>query len=216
LHEGTVAVDNLGLIARLSSETQLHHPDADAELERLLAEPSAQAYRAWLVRQYGFLAPLETALENTPRLADLVDLRARRKLPRLRSDLLALGMSDSAITGTPTFTAIPTTFTRTPIALGWLYAVERSILHYNNAFRQLARALPGEVAFASSYLKCYESNVGVMWRGFSAALDAACTRSEDAADVVVGAQEAFRCLRRWQQHHTDALPRVGFLHQRPR
>lgn len=185
------------MIARLASETQLYHSDADGELERLLAEPSAQAYRAWLLAQHGFLAPLEAALDTTPRLAGVIDLRTRRKVPRLRSDLLALGMSQPAIAAAPICGAVPSTFTRVSIALGWMYAVERSILQHSTVFRQLARSLPGEVAFASSYLKCYEGNVGVMWRSFAAALEPACRRREEASELVHAAQDAFRCLRRW-------------------
>ena len=205
-------------MARLSSETQLHHPDADADLERLLAEPTAQAYRAWLLRQFGFLAPLELALDAMPHLADVIDLRGRRKVPRVRSDLFALGVSQSALAAAPTCASVPSTFTRPSIALGWLYAIERAILQYGNAFRRLARVLPGEVAFASSYLKCYEGNVGVMWRSFAAALDAACRRPEDASELVLGAQDAFRSLRRWQQHGAGAgaLPRPNVVTIRPR
>ena len=186
------------MIGRLSSETQLYHSDADGELEQLLAGPSAQSYRSWLLRQYGFLAPLEVALDATAHLADVVDLRPRRKVPRLRADLLALGMSQPAISAAIVCTDVPPLFTRIPIALGWLYAVERSILQYGDAFRRLARTLPGEAAFASSYLKCYEGNIGQMWRAFGLALQAACSRAEDVGELVLGAQDAFRCLRRWQ------------------
>lgn len=207
-------MDNLGVIARLSSETQLYHADADGELERLLAEPSAQAYREWLVRQHGFLSPLEAALETTPRLSETVDLRARRKVPRLRSDLLALGMSHTAITTSPTCMAVPSTFTRVSVALGWQYAIERSIVQYSNAFRQLARALPGEIAFASSYLKCYDTNIGVLWRSFVMALDGACQRPEDTGELVAAAQDAFRCLRRWQQHGSADGMRPASLRRR--
>jgi heme oxygenase len=192
-------MENVGVIARLSSETQLHHPDVDADLERLVAEPSTQAYRAWLLRQYGFLAPLEAALETTPHFDQALELRPRRKVPRLRSDLLALGVSQPTISAAPTCSSVPATFSRVSIAMGWLYSVERSILHHGSAFRQLARVLPGDVAFASSYLKCYEGNVGVMWRSFANALDNVCRRPEDASELVLGAQEAFRYLRRWQQ-----------------
>jgi heme oxygenase len=191
-------MENAGVIARLGSETLVYHPDADAELAQLLAAPTAHAYRAWLLRQHGFLAPLEAALVATAHLAEAIDLRPRRKVPLLRSDLLALGMSHSAIADAPVCGAVPRTFTRTSIALGWLYAVERSILQYSNAFRQLARSLPGEVAFASSYLKCYEATLGERWRSFLATVEAACARPTEAGELVVGAQDAFRCLRRWR------------------
>ena len=207
-------MENLGLIARLSSETQLHHPDVDAVLERLLAEPSATTYRVWLLRQHGWLAPLEAALDATPRLAELIDLRARRKVPRIRSDLLALGVHLPQIATAPTCTAIPAIFTRLPVALGWMYTVERSMLQHSSAYRQLARALPGEVAFASSYLKCYEGNIGVIWRAFATALEAQCPTPEAASELISGAQDAFRCLRRWQQHGDGTNGAIASQRQR--
>src|SRR5207245_5070941 len=143
----------------------------DGDLERLLAEPSAQAYRAWLLRQHGFLAPLEAAVDASPTVAAIVDLRARRKVPRLRSDLLAIGVPLAAIASAPLCAGLPRGFPRAPAALGWMYATERSILQYGNAFRQLARVLPGEVAFASEYLKCYDGNAGVMWRAFASTIE---------------------------------------------
>lgn len=209
-------MDNLGIVARLSSETQLHHADADGDLERLLAEPTAQAYRMWLLRQHGFLAPLEAAVDASPMVAMLVDLRARRKVPRLRSDLLALGVPLAAIASAPLCSGIPSGFGRAPAALGWMYSIERSILQYSNAFRQLARVLPGEIAFASEYLKCYDGNAGVMWRAFAATIEHACQRAEEAVELVAAAQEAFRTVRRWHHQGCSATTRAGITWQRLR
>ena len=209
-------MENVGIIARLSSETRLHHADADGDLERLLAEPTAQAYRAWLLRQHGFLAPLEAAVDGSPAVATLVDLRARRKVPRLRSDLLALGVPLAAIASAPLCGGIPRAFPRTPAALGWMYCVERSILQYSHAFRQLARVLPGEVAFASEYLKCYDGNAGVMWRAFASTIEQTCQRAEDMTELVAAAQESFRTMRRWHHQGSSAMVRVGFTTQRAR
>ncbi len=192
-------MQNLGDIARLTAETRPYHSDNDAELDRLLAAPSADAYRAWLLRQHGFLAPLEAALESTPRLADVIELRARCKVPRLVNDLLALGVSRSELAAAPTCSAVPATFTRVSVALGWLCTVERSILQYGAASRRLARALPGAGAFASPYRKCSGGSIGQMWRAFAAAVDLACSRGEEAAELAQGAHDAYRCLRRWQQ-----------------
>lgn len=192
------------MLAQLSTATQPYHADVDVGLDRLLAEPSAQRYRGWLLGQHGFLAPLEAAFDTTPRLGDAIEVRSRRKAPRLRSDLLALGVAPTDIAASPTCTAVPSTFTRPSVAFGWLYVVERSILPYHEALRRLARALPNEVTFASAHLKCYEANLGVMWRSFASALELACTRSEEKNEAIDAARDAFRCLSRWNEHTAGA------------
>ncbi len=200
------AMEGADVVARLSSETQLHHAEVDADLERLLEVPTAHTYRLWLVRQHGFLAPFEAALDASAAIAATVDAHTRRKAPRLRSDLLALGVSGAAITGAPRCAAVPERFARVPVALGWLFVVERATLQHGSAFRQLARVLPGEVAFASSVLKCYDGNVGVMWRAFAALVDEACREPEQIAALVGAAKDAFRRLRRWQHDSAAGLP----------
>ena len=187
--------ENLSLIARLSSETQLEHRDADGELERLVAEPSAFAYRAWLARQLGFHTPVEAALEATPQLGGIIGLRPRSKVARLRQDLATLGVEPAVSGKLPPCPSVPAAFGSVPTALGWMYVAERWTLHFHNAYRQLARALPGELAFASSYLKCYEGNAGVMWRAFVIAVDATCRSDKDVAALVAGAHDAFRAIR---------------------
>ncbi len=190
--------ENLSIVARLSTETQLEHLDADDELERLLAEPNALAYRGWLVRQLGFHVPVEAALEATPHLTGIVGVRPRTKVGRLRSDLLALGIEPEQIAKIPPCPSVPTQFHSLARALGWMYVGERWTLQFYNVYRQLARALPGEVAFASSYLKCYEGNAGVMWRAFVAAVDASCTSEAAVIELVAGAHDGFRALRKYQ------------------
>jgi heme oxygenase len=193
LHWEEHVTENLSLIARLSSDTQLEHRAADGELERLVAEPSAHAYRAWLARQLGFHTPLEAALEATPKLVGIIGIRPRSKIARLRQDLATLGV-EHATTIQPC-PAVPASFASVPSALGWMYVAERWTLHFHNAYRQLARALPGEMAFASSYLKCYEGNAPVMWRAFVIAVDASCRGDKNTAELVTGAHDAFRAIR---------------------
>ncbi|MDB4954965.1 MAG: bacteriophytochrome heme oxygenase BphO [Myxococcales bacterium] len=189
-------IDNLVVLSRLAIETRGHHVEADADLERLLSSlATGQDYRRFLSRLYGFLVPLEVALDATPNLACAIDLRPRHKAYRLRSDLMALGVRIEQIANLPLCRGIPHAFRAPAPALGWMYVIERSTLLHTAVYRQLARSLPGEIAFASSYLKCYEGTVSSMWRGFGEALDVACGSS--AAEAVSAAQEAFRCLRNW-------------------
>src|SRR5690242_1345037 len=65
-------------LTRIDDETRARHSEADAHRLSLTSEPpSAATYRQFLLRLYGFEAPVEAALQATPGIADVFDVRAR-------------------------------------------------------------------------------------------------------------------------------------------
>ena len=64
-------MDELRLLTRLNAETQIHHADADSDVDRYLFcdGVSAVDYRTYLARVYGFLVPLEAALAIGARIS---------------------------------------------------------------------------------------------------------------------------------------------------
>jgi heme oxygenase len=184
-------MDGVALI--LLSSTAQAHSSSKTDLKRVIAEPSRARYRAWLTRQHAVITPLESALELTPQLGELVDLRARRKMPRLRGDLTALGVA----VPTPSGAFLPAAFAAIPAALGWMYAIERATLQFDDAYGVLARALPAEISIASAYLRCYEGHATAMWRALATTIETTCTTRASCDELVANAQAAFRCLRRW-------------------
>jgi len=183
------------VLARLPLEAALEHREADHELTLLLADPSAYAYRTWLSHQLAFHAPVETALENTPGLSGIIAVRPRFKSSRLRSDLIALGIEPELVAKLTPCPRVPAAFPSVPIALGWLYVAERPTLGFRDVFRQLTRALPAQLAFASAYLKGYEGTAGIMWRAYAAAVEATCRAPAVADAVVAAARDAFAAHR---------------------
>jgi heme oxygenase len=194
------------LLDRLNEETRELQAEHDAEIHRLLGPIGIEQYRKFLARTYGFVRPLERTLVRTPNLNRYLDLRRLRKSELLRQDLDALGMKPEEITALSQCTGIPW-FEEVQEALGWAYLVERSTLVYPNLFRHLATIMPGEVAFASSYLKCYFGAVGEMWRSFGDGLDAAVGDPLDADTIVESARSCFRAYKRWrsQLDHRQAV-----------
>lgn len=186
------------LLDRLIEETRQLQAEADVEIHRLLGPVGIEQYRRFLTRTYGFLRPLERGLSRTPDLGRFLDLRRLRKSELLRQDLESLGMRPEQITALAQCPAIPC-FDSVQEALGWAYYVERNTLVYPNLFRHLATEMPGEVAFSSSYLKCYFGAVGEMWRSFGDGLDAAVSEPEDADAIVHAAQACFRHDRIWRR-----------------
>lgn len=190
------------LVDQLQEETKSLHADVDDETLQLLGQVSAADYWAFLSRTYGFVFPVERSLATTVGLERLIDVRRFRKHELLRQDLLSFGMTPEQIEHLRQAT-VPV-FESVEDALGWSYLIERSTLGHHNLFRHLGALLPGDVAFTSSYLKCYFGSVGEMWRGFGRALDLLPERS--APRVIDAAKLAFTTYRIWRHHQERDRP----------
>jgi heme oxygenase len=187
------------MIARLNEETRPHHSEAEADFDVLFqAETTPRHYLMYLVKAYGFEAPLESMLGMTPNLDLMIDLKERTKAGFLAQDLLSLGLRPSEIAELPQCLAIPQ-FRGAAEALGWMYVVERTTLAHSVLRRHLLTRLPREVRNASNYLSCYTGVVGLRWRKYGATLDDIARMPAIADRVVTAAHEAFRCQRRWIQ-----------------
>ena len=185
------------LIDRLAEETRALQEESDADVERILAQGTVENYRRWLTRTYGFVSPLERSLADTSGVERAIDPRRLRKHLLLEHDLQALGVKTSDIKALPQCMSVPW-FENVFEALGWAYVIERSTLTHSSLFRTLAASIPGEVAFASSYLKCYFGSVGEMWRSFGEDLEAAVELPEQAETIVDAAKACYRHYRRWR------------------
>lgn len=183
----------LRLIDRLHEATRPFHSAVDEDLTS--RRVNGRRYQRYLARTYGFVAPVERSITTTPDIESFVDLRRFNKEELLRHDLLALHYTRKAIDSLPQC-SIPL-FRTAPEALGWAYFLERSTRSNNATYRVLATEIPGEIAFASSYIKCYFGAVGEMWTAFELALDL--VPQSEAATVIDSALAAFRAHDRWQR-----------------
>jgi len=158
---------------------------------------SSTDYFVFLLRTYGFEAPLESALAMLSGLDNLIDLRERQKAGLVAADLLALGLRPSEVTEVPQCLDIPQLRTVAE-GLGWLYVVERSTLAHSVIRGHLIGRLPHEMQCAAGYLQAYAEVVGVRWRQLSRVLDDVAARGEGAADrMIEAADHGFRIRRRW-------------------
>lgn len=191
------------LIDRLSVETEEHHAQADEEVILLLGPVTPDDYRRFLVKMYGFVIAVERSIAGVRDLERVIDPRRFRKADMLRIDLRALRFTDRAIDALPQCT-LPV-FDRVEEALGWAYPIERSTLGYTNLYRHLAARIPGDVAFASSYLKCYFGMVGESWKRFGNAVEAFADSEAKAQRVIESARSAFRAWRLWREVQDERL-----------
>src|SRR5262249_18784732 len=130
------------MIERLNDETRIHHTEADGDFDLLFRDDAASThYQYFLMRVYGFEAPLEAALSMTPNLGLMLDLRERQKTSFLAQDLLALGLRPQELAELPLCLAMPQ-FRAAAEALGWMYVIERSTLAHSVIRRHLLTKLP--------------------------------------------------------------------------
>ena len=187
------------MIERLNEETRSHHVECEADFDVLFdVETTPRHYLRYLVRQYGFEAPLESTLAMTPNVELMIDLKERMKAGYIAQDLMALGLRAAQVAELPQCLAIPQ-FRGAAEALGWMYVIERTTLAHSVLRRHLLTRLPREMRNASNYLSCYTGVVGTRWRKFGATLDDVAQTPELANRIVTAANEGFRCQRRWIQ-----------------
>jgi heme oxygenase len=188
------------LLDRLTEETRAFQNELDAEAEVMLGG-SVAGYRRFLLQTYGFVVPVERALMASPGLERYFDKRRLRKQQLLEHDLQAMNVRET--TGGASVPSLANLHD----ALGWAYVVERNALTHPQLYRRLAGTIPGEIAFASSYLKCYfggfGSGVGEMWRSFTDDLEAAVWEGAQSDRVVDAAKAAYRTYERWRANSTS-------------
>lgn len=192
-------MDELRMLTRLNEETQLHHAEADSDVDRYLfcEGVSVVDYRTYLQRLYGFLVPLEAALATAPDLDQLIDVRSRAKSALVARDLLALGMTMNEVNQLPQCMRIQA-FRGPAAALGWMYVIERPLLASAVIRGHLAAQLPAEMLNASSYFMCYAGQVGALWRELGEAMDRVAATPAIADRTVVAAHDAFKTLHKWR------------------
>lgn len=185
------------MLQRLMEATRPYHAETDADLDELFHEDvGASHYILFLMRCYGFEAPLESALATTPQLDRLLDLRERTRAGLLAQDLMALGLRPVDVAELPQCLSIPQ-FRGAAEALGWMFLVERAALSHNVLGRHLDTRLPELMSKASAYLTAHAGQVGTRWRAYGVALEQVATHPAIIDRVTTAAGEAFRCFRRW-------------------
>ncbi len=205
-------VQRPSLLASLRTATRTHH-------DRLETHPALRAlasagidratYRDLLGAFFGFYRVLEPRLESEAARAGLaLDLAARRKLPWLRSDLRALGLSDEAVEGLPSPSGLPS-IAGPPAVLGALYVVEGSTLGGRVLLRRLLRGGELRDAGALRFFRGHGDQTGAMWRELAALLEAPPSSSVEPAGATRTACALFESLQAWLHERVSEPVREG-------
>ncbi len=185
-------------LERLKRDTRDEHLATEAALGLLGAEQTLGSYRRLIGRLHGFYRLVEPALHAADRWpAPDLDPAARRRLPWLHADLLALGLDAAAL---PDCTSVPDLESRAQ-RFGCLYVLEGSSLGGTVIARHLREHLGIAEDTGARYFAGYGARTGSMWNAFRASLSAyALAHADDTQTepaVIQGAQATFRNLRAW-------------------
>ncbi len=121
------------MLSRLFAESRMHQGMADTDA----LDAARSGYAAYLVKRYGFEAPLESALAVTPGVAQVIDLQARQQCRMIVDDLVELGMPLARVLEIPH--ADVRAFRDIRDALGWLYVSDRSAAAHDRIVQKLPR-----------------------------------------------------------------------------
>jgi heme oxygenase len=190
------------MLVRLGLETSQHHAPADEDRLAALSITSLAEYRAFLVRVFGFEAPIEDAIHKLRHL-ELRFVRDRARTPLLESDLVALGMSKTLVAETPRSTAI--SIRTVADALGWMFVLERQTLLAGLIRRQLQQTL-GQ-ATPTAYLGAYGDSPGARFRDLGTRIGNLAHVHTPAA-IVDAANTAFRAQRQWYCQKDPVRPEL--------
>jgi len=179
------------MLSRLKRETQSFQHAANAD--RLQSIRDQDSYLRYLERIWGFEAPVEAAFARTPGLREVIDLRGRDHIKRLRADLASLGMRMPS--SLPCCRNIPVLSIAD--ALGWMYAIEVNALHHGRLKDQLEARIPCVIASASSYLTGGEHSAAARLAELGLAVDDLARDSPLVDRIVAGARLAFTFQRQW-------------------
>ncbi len=177
------------VLSRLREETREVHEQLERELNLVSPDLSKQSYLAILKRFYSFYSRFEP--EVWPRLPPVWSalFAQRRKLPALQDDLAALGVQVKTIKACPHLVR----YANLPQIWGALYVTEGSTLGGQIISRHVGRQLGLTADSGLRFFSSYGAEVGSRWKQFTQLLVEEAS-SEDAGDVVKGAQETFEAI----------------------
>jgi len=144
-----------------------------------------KAYRALLMRLYGFHRPFEVAARL-----------ARQRTTWLESDLEALGVNADKRAALPRC-AFFSEEALSEFILGARYVVEGSALGGRSLARQLDDLLGPDVMTGRRFFSGHGSATGVVWRDYLMELSAVPDVGTKRAAVVEGAIETFAVFEQW-------------------
>lgn len=184
----------------LRTATAAQHMALEARLPLTHRDLDQTTYQRIIEAYYGFHVPLQQLME---RLSGATAPGCeRRKLPALRRDLQALGLSIAQIDALPRCAELPVLETTAQL-LGIMYVMEGATLGGQVLRRMIAERLSIQADNGGEFLDVYGRNTGRLWKAFLEQL-AAFDYPDHNQQTVDAACATFGCFEAW-------LDRAGVL-----
>jgi len=181
------------LLQALRDATSVQHRDVETLLPASWSTLGRDGYGAYLARLAGFHLPLEAsvfAAQDWHELG-LSEASERRRGPRLRADLAALGIAAAEL---PYLTELPD-LRALGRGLGALYVLEGSTLGGQVLAREVTRGAAGA---PTAFLNGAGDATGERWRTFCQFAERlADARPDVTVDAVTAARDTFAALAAW-------------------
>ncbi|MBT2297234.1 biliverdin-producing heme oxygenase [Pseudomonas fluorescens] len=184
------------LIQALRTETAELHVALEKRLPFFSEQLDLDLYRRLMAAYYGFYKPLEQRLHVLTLTPTGLDQSLRIKLPVLRADLTALGLSDHAIETLPTCADLPQIDSRTA-ALGVSYVLEGATLGGQILRRRVAEQLGLDAASGAAFLNVYGELTGRRWKDFLQYLGDRNLGDAQTLEVTRAAKATFTHFEHW-------------------
>ncbi|HEX8325236.1 MAG TPA: biliverdin-producing heme oxygenase [Tepidisphaeraceae bacterium] len=185
------------LSVRLREQTRASHERIESVLDLMRPGLTLERYARLLERWHGFEQTWERV--GPAVLGGRVPggfFDARRRLPMLRADLLAVGLTADHVDALPAVPDNALPWHDAPAALGVLYVIEGSTLGGQHVAKFIRGHLPLTAEHGISYFSSYGPDVGKRWRETKALLDAPSFAADEAV-VVTSANATFDYLATW-------------------
>ena len=189
------------VLHELRAGTHTRHVALEKRLPFFSDTLDLECYKRLMSAYYGFYHELENRLQHSPWMTRGFDLHARLKVPALRRDLQALGVSTQSLA---LCDALPALHSQASV-LGVLYVLEGATLGGNVLRKQMSERLGLDAHNGCAFLYVYGADTGRQWKAFMDFLGSVPLDAQARGEAVQAACSTFSCFEQWLERQEVLL-----------
>lgn len=191
---------NSTIMTQLKEYTaEAHHKTEQNAFPLALANDTLtiNEYSHYLQKWYGYLQPLEDEISRRQEWKEWsFDFESRRKLPLLKQDLLALGLTIEDVDNLPICTNRPELSSFAEV-LGCMYVLEGSTMGGQYIVKKLKLIFPQHMQHNGLFLNSYGSELRSKWAEFAELVQAYSSKQPSHKAILLTAKRTFECFDEW-------------------